>query len=86
MKCTIDSRALSNFTATTIHHFWPDRAKTMLGASSWTMRLQFALLFPKLSKEQREMLLVKKATSAGTGATLEELATSLGLQRSTREI
>ena len=58
----------------------------MLGASSWTMRLQFALLFPKLSKEQREMLLVKKATSAGTGATLEELATSLGLQRSTREI
>jgi hypothetical protein len=30
------------------------------GASSWTMRLQFALLFPKLSKEMQEMLLEKK--------------------------
>jgi hypothetical protein len=30
------------------------------GASSWTMRLQFALLFPKLTKEQQEMLLEKK--------------------------
>ncbi len=30
------------------------------GASSWTMRLQFALLFPKLSKEEKEMLLEKK--------------------------
>jgi hypothetical protein len=30
------------------------------GASSWTMRLQFALLFPKLSKEEQEMLMEKK--------------------------
>src|SRR5271170_6109294 len=30
------------------------------GASSWTMRLQFALLFPKLTKEQQEMLMEKK--------------------------
>jgi hypothetical protein len=30
------------------------------GASSWTMRLQFSLLFPKLTKEMQEMLLEKK--------------------------
>ena len=30
------------------------------GTSSWTMRLQFALLFPKLSKEMEQMLLEKK--------------------------
>jgi hypothetical protein len=30
------------------------------GASSWTMRLQLALLFPKLTKEQQEMLMEKK--------------------------
>ncbi len=30
------------------------------GAPSWTMRLQIAFLFPKLSKEQKEMLLEKK--------------------------
>jgi hypothetical protein len=27
---------------------------------SWTMRLQIAFLFPKLSNEQKEMLLKKK--------------------------
>jgi hypothetical protein len=30
------------------------------GASPWTMRLQFALLFPKLTKEMQQMLLEKK--------------------------
>jgi hypothetical protein len=30
------------------------------GASSWTMRLQLALLFPKLSKEMEQMMLEKK--------------------------
>ena len=30
------------------------------GASSWGMRMQFVLLFPKLSKEQEKMLLEKK--------------------------
>jgi hypothetical protein len=29
INCTIDSRALSNFIATPILHFWPNRAKTM---------------------------------------------------------
>jgi len=30
------------------------------GASSWNLRLQFVLLFPKLTKEQEKMLLEKK--------------------------
>ncbi|MGB9513220.1 MAG: hypothetical protein WBU20_16155, partial [Candidatus Acidiferrum sp.] len=30
------------------------------GASPWTLRLQFVLLFPKLSKEQEKMLLEQK--------------------------
>jgi hypothetical protein len=30
------------------------------GASPWSMRLQLALLFPKLSKEQEKMLLEQK--------------------------
>ena len=30
------------------------------GASSWTLRLQFVLLFPRLSKEQEKMLLEQK--------------------------
>lgn len=30
------------------------------GGSSWTMRLQAALLFPKLSKEQENMLMEQK--------------------------
>lgn len=31
-----------------------------VGASSWTFRLQFVLLFPKLSKEEEKMLLEQK--------------------------
>lgn len=30
------------------------------GGSSWTMRLQAAVLFPKLSKEQEKMLMEQK--------------------------
>jgi len=30
------------------------------GASSWTLRMQFVLLFPKLTKDQEKMLLEKK--------------------------
>ena len=30
------------------------------GASPWTLRAQFVLLFPKLSKEQEKMLLEQK--------------------------
>ena len=30
------------------------------GAPSWTMRLQIAFLFPKLSKEEEKMMMEKK--------------------------
>jgi len=33
------------------------------------MRLQFALLFPKLSKEEQEMLMEKKLKQLGQGQT-----------------
>jgi hypothetical protein len=39
------------------------------GASSWTMRLQFVLLFPKLSKEEQEMLMEKKLKQLEQGQT-----------------
>jgi len=31
-----------------------------VGTPSWTMRLQIAFLFPKLSKKEQEMLMEKK--------------------------
>jgi len=36
------------------------------GASSWTVRLSFVLLFPKLSKEQEKMLLEQKLKQMNT--------------------
>jgi hypothetical protein len=34
------------------------------GTSSWSMRLQIALLFPKLSKEQQQMMMQQKMKQA----------------------
>ena len=46
--------------AVTVHRDVRDNAVHPPGASPWTMKMQIAFLFPKLTKQQEKMLLEQK--------------------------